>query len=382
MRVVLLGANGIFGSRLAALLANIPGLNVVLAGRDTTALRALAENLPVVAATTIEVRHIDLDAPTHCAALLEAAPDVLIDTCGPFQSRDYRLPKLAIEHHFHYIDLADAPDFVVGITTLDAAARAADVLVVSGASSVPGLSSAVIDAFAGEFDALKEIDIGISPGNRTRRGLASIRSVFSGVGKPHAQFERGALRSVPGWSGLHCHHYAAPVGKRWLAYCAVPDPLLLPQRYPGLERLNFRAGVELGRMHFGLWLGAWLVRLRLLSSLTPFAEFAKRTSERWLKAGSDAGAMHVRLRGIDRQGAAHELLWQLIAEDADGPFVPAAAAATLVRLLAQGRIGVRGAQPCIGLLPLDEIRLTLAGRAIRFLHASSTQRASRPRIPT
>ncbi len=382
MRVVLLGASGIFGSRLAALLANIPGLNVVLAGRDISALTALAETLPVVAATTIELRHIDLEAPTHGASLLEAAPDVLIDTCGPFQNRDYRLPKLAIEHRFHYIDLADAPDFVAGISTLDAAARAADVLIVSGASSVPALSSAVIDGFASEFDVLKEIEIGISPGNRTKRGLASIRSVFSGVGKPHAQFERGALRSVPGWSGLHSHRYAAPVGRRWLAYCAVPDPLLLPQRYPGLEQLNFRAGVELRRMHFGLWLGAWLVRLRLLSSLTPFAQFAKRTSERWLTAGSDAGAMHVRLRGIDRQGAAHELLWQLIAENGDGPFVPAAAAATLVRLLAQGRINVRGAQPCVGLVPLDEIRLTLAGRAIRFLHASSTQLASRIRNPT
>ena len=39
----------------------------------------------------------------------------------------------------HYLDLADARDFVARIGTLDAAARAAGVAIISGASSVPAL---------------------------------------------------------------------------------------------------------------------------------------------------------------------------------------------------------------------------------------------------
>ncbi len=370
MRVAVLGANGMFGQRLAHLLIAIPGLHLILAGRNSAALKLLADALQNPAGNPVSVAAVDLDAPESIAALCDAAPDILIDTCGPFQSRDYRLPRLAIERGFHYIDLADAPDFVAGIAQWDAQARAADVLVVSGASSVPALSSAVIDQFAGEFSVLKEIDIGITPGNQAERGLATVRSVLSGVGKAHAQFEQGGVRSLPMWSGLRRHRYAAPVGSRWLAYCAVPDPLLLPARYAGLQRLHFRAGLELWRMHFGLWLGAWLVRLRLLPSLAPFAPIAKRISERWLKAGSANGAMHVHLAGTDHHGKAHQLHWQLIAEHGDGPFVPAAAAATLVRLLLQNRMHERGARPCIGLVSLAEIQLTLAGRAIRFLHSA------------
>lgn len=43
----------------------------------------------------------------------------------------------------HYVNLADARAFVAGIDALDADARSGNVLVVSGASSVPCLTSAV-----------------------------------------------------------------------------------------------------------------------------------------------------------------------------------------------------------------------------------------------
>lgn len=366
MRVVLLGASGMFGKRAATLLAQIPGLHILLAGRQLPALTALKQTLERNARSAIDILQIDLDAADGEQRIVQATPDILIDTCGPFQSRDYRLARLAIAHRFHYIDLADAPDYVANIGSLDAQARAANVLVTAGASTVPALSSAVIEAHRHRFASLRAIDIGITPGNRGERGLATVRSILGGAGKPHAQFIDAANVSRPSWSSLRRHRYPAPVGPRWLAYCPVPDALVLPQRYPGLQRLEFRAGLELHRMHFGLWLGAWLVRLRLIATLEPMAPLAKRISERWLAAGSDCGAMHVGLRGVDAQGAEHCIEWQLIATDGDGPFVPAAAAATLVRRLLEGSLTLRGALPCVGLLSLQDFATTLSGRAIRF----------------
>jgi saccharopine dehydrogenase-like NADP-dependent oxidoreductase len=373
MRILLLGATGMFGKRLAALLVEIPGIVVVLAGRNAAALETLRDALSAPAGTAeaaaarIELRCIDLDAADGDRAIVAARPDVLIDTCGPFQQRDYRLPRLAIATRFHYIDLADAPDFVAGIGVLDAQARAAGVIVSTGASSVPALSAAVIDAHRHEFSALHDIDVGIAPGNRAERGLATVRSILGAVGRPHAQFIDGALRMLPMWGGPRRQRYAAPVGTRWLADCAVPDALVLPQRLPGLRNLRFGAGVELRRMHFGLWLAGWLVRLRLLDAPERYAVLARRISERWLQAGSDHGAMHVTLAGTGIDGRPHRVHWQLIAEHGDGPSVPAAAAATVVRLIREGRATAPGAAPCIGWVPLDEIRRTLATREIRFL---------------
>lgn len=367
MRVLLLGASGMFGKRLATLLAAMAGVQLILAGRQENVLAELRGALMPTACAPIETCPIDLDAADALTQITNCRPDILIDTCGPFQQRDYRLPRLAIAQHFHYIDLADAPEFVAGIAALDREARAAGVLVTAGASSVPALSAAVIDAHRDRFAELHAIDIGITPGNRAERGLATVRSILSGVGKPHAQFANGALTQVPSWSSLRRYRYAAPVGKRWLAYCPVPDALVLPQRYPGLRSLQFRAGLELHRMHFGLWLGGWLVRLHVVHSLAPFAAWAKRLSEHWIDAGTDTGAMHVTLTGVDASGKPLELGWQLIAEAGHGPYVPTAAAATLVRLLTLGTMTTRGAMPCVGLMSLADIALTLQHRAIRFV---------------
>lgn len=48
--------------------------------------------------------------------------------------------------------------------------------VLSGASSVPVLSGAVAEHLALGLDPMHCIDIGISPGNRTERGLSTIHS--------------------------------------------------------------------------------------------------------------------------------------------------------------------------------------------------------------
>jgi saccharopine dehydrogenase-like NADP-dependent oxidoreductase len=89
------------------------------------------------------------------------APAVVINTCGPFGPDSMRLAEQCIRAGTHYVDLADSRlgltfatstdivvvttrAFVEGIAALDAAARQARVLVASGASSVPALSSAVV----------------------------------------------------------------------------------------------------------------------------------------------------------------------------------------------------------------------------------------------
>ena len=60
---------------------------------------------------------------------------------------DHRVARACINQRCHYLDLADAREFVATIDALDADAKANDVLVVSGASSVPCLTAAVIDAY-------------------------------------------------------------------------------------------------------------------------------------------------------------------------------------------------------------------------------------------
>jgi len=99
----------------------------------------------------------------------------------------------------HYVDLADARSFVTGFAALDADAKAAGVLAVSGTSSVPALSAAVVDHLLPEFSALHGIDHGINPGNQTPRGLATVQSILSYCGKPFQQWHDEHWHTAYGW---------------------------------------------------------------------------------------------------------------------------------------------------------------------------------------
>ena len=67
------------------------------------------------------------------------------------------------------------------------AATLAGRLVVSGASSVPGLSSAVVERLAAPFASMETIDIGTSASQKTP-GLATVGSVLSYCGKPFSRW--------------------------------------------------------------------------------------------------------------------------------------------------------------------------------------------------
>lgn len=366
MRILLLGGYGNFGALIARELARDTGLELILAGRNLASAQACAATLRTRPGAVLDAVALDVGDSDLALCLAAVRPDLVINTCGPFQAQDYRVANAALDVGAHYVDLADARDFVAGINSLDAKARACARLVVAGASTVPALSAAVIDRYRGEFDALHDIDIGISPGNRTPRGAATVAAILSYVGQPLHMWKNGQWHIAFGWQGLHRQTYPDPVGKRWLGNCDVPDLTLFPARYPGLRTLRFGAGLELGVLHLGLWLLSWPVRRHLLPRLNRWTHAFKRISEWFQALGSDAGAMHIDLRGIGTDDKPLALTWTLIAGSGHGPQVPATAAVVLVRKIARGQLMAIGATPCLDLFTLEEYLEALAAYDIRI----------------
>jgi len=146
----------------------------------------------------------------------------------------------------------------------------------------------------------------------------------------------------------------------------VPDLALWPERYPGRPWVCFGAGLELGFLHRGLNLLAWLSRHGVGPDWRRHAGWMKALADLFRQAGSDAGAMHVELRGEDAQGRAHRRRWTLLAEAGHGPYVPTLAAGALVRRLLAGRVAARGAMPCVGLLTLGDLAEQAQGLQIRW----------------
>ncbi len=357
-RIVIVGGYGAFGARVAERLAREPQLEIVIAGRSPDKGRAHALALAATARARIEHRALDAERVT-AEELRTLAPTVLINASGPFQSQDYQLARACIGAGCHYIDLADARAFVTGIVILDAQARAANVSVISGASSVPGISSAAVRHMAGNLARLDAVHVGISPGNSFDPGIATASSIIGAAGKPMLVWSQGRWITAYGWQDLHRYRFPE-IGMRWMGDVDVPDLDLLPLNYPQLQTARFSAGLEVGLFHLGLWAASWPVRAGLLGSLSPLAR-PMLAAKRALSAfGSDAGGMFVDVIGRDHDDIRRRFTWHLLARSGDGPYVPAMAAVILAKALVAGEGPPPGAMPCFGLFALTDFEVEVA----------------------
>ena len=362
LRILLVGASGVFGSRLAERLALECGLALTLAGRRREPLEQLAARIGQGA-----VRLLDRDRvePRDLAGY-----DLVIDAAGPFQGSGAALVDAAIAARNGYIDLADGRDWVVGFPDRhDRAARQAGVALVVGASTLPALSHAVIDHLIAGWREVETIRIGIFPGNRAPRGLAVVEAILSYTGKPVRVFRDGEWRQDWGWGRLH-RVDGGPAGRRWASTCDTPEQDLLVARYAPTRGAEFFAGLELSILHLGLWSLSLPVRWGWVKSLRPWAGQMLAISKWLLPFGSDRGAMTVEVRGRDEQGRDAKASWRLNAEANRGPYVPVLAAVAMVRRWRDGRGPEAGAHICSGMLTLDEFEADLAALGIESLTES------------
>jgi hypothetical protein len=359
--VLVLGGYGFFGHRIGAALALTPTVKVLLAGRnlDRAIAAADAMQLPPEHAVAIDTRDVNL-----ARTLGRLQVDILINTAGPFQGQDYTVAHAAIEAGCHYVDLADGREFVAGIDSLDAAARAHGVTVISGASSVPALSSAVVDRYSAKFQRLDSIQIGISSGARAP-GLATVKGIFSYGGKPFPCWQNGTWVREYGWLNLRRHQFPQPLGRRWLGSCDIPDLELFPRRYPTVKTVSFQAGFASDFGHLVVWSLAGLVKAGILPSLSDFAAPLNRLS-RWIEPiVSDQGGMFVTLAGQGWDQSPVTITWNLLAQNNHGPHIPCGAAIALARKIACGDQLPTGAMSCMGLLTVDEFLEPLRDLSIR-----------------
>jgi hypothetical protein len=303
---------------------------------------------------------LDLDASDFPGALKRLAPDLVIHCAGPFQSQDYRVALAALAAGAHYIDLADARQFVARFAHyVQAPAQAAQRVALSGASSVPALSSAVIDSLMERLAQVEEIQVAIAPGQRAPRGEATIAAVCSYAGRPFKWRSRGAWRDAWGWKELKRLRFYG-LGPRWAAACDVPDLELFPKRYPGAHTVQFRASLEVGAQQFALWLAATLRRRGVPLPIERWTRPLGRIAS-WMNGlGGDRGAMLVSLIGRRADASRVRVEWHLTADARHGPEIPCMAAILLARKLAKGGLSPPGAFPCVGFLALREFEAEFA----------------------
>ncbi len=349
-RILIIGGYGNFGSFISKELAKEKNIQIIIAGRALEKAKELAAN--TTAANSIEAVSIDIHQDFE-QSLATIKPDIVIHTSGPFQVQGYSVAQTCIKHNTHYIDLADGRDFVSSITQLDNDARKNNVLVCSGASSVPCLTSALIDDYSKEFKQLESVDYGITTAQKTARGLATTAAILGYTGKPFKTLINGKMQDVYGWQHLHRHRYQH-LGSRLLGNCDIPDLTLFPERYPTLKTIRFYAGLEIPFIHITLWSLSWLVRIGLIKHLNRAAPLLLRTSFLFDWLGSANSAFHMTLTGKDKENHKMAISFELTARSGDGPYIPCMPAILMAKKIVNQEIKTTGAHPCIGFITRAE----------------------------
>ncbi len=353
--VLILGGYGNFGKRIVESLSVIKGITILIAGRDIKKAESLQETLLLAGVSAnLKAIKIDINSSQFFNQLEALAPDLVIHTGGPFQGQNYGVAEACIAINSHYIDLADDRRFVCDITTLNHKAKENDVLVVSGASSVPGLSSTVIDKFSDQFSRLDEIDFAIAPGNKAERGEATVRGILSYTGHPFKVLNEGRWVNRYGWMSARKLNFGNAIGIRWLANIDIPDLELLPERYKDVKTVNFQAGLELPLLHLGMVFMAYLAKIGFVKDWSIFTRFIFNSSEIFRHFGTDSGGMQINLKGLDNNSQPKSIKWILVAENGVGPYIPTLSAIILAKKLISGVIDTKGAFPCLGMYTLQE----------------------------
>lgn len=361
--VLIVGAGGTFGSRLARLLAQAGRFQLSLGGRSPGKLAALTQELkslnPNGNHTTVE---IDRDRVT-AEDLRALGCQIVVDCAGPFQLSGPNLITAAIAAPCHYVDLADSRQFIAGIAQFDAAARAGGICVITGASSTPALSNAALDSLAAGWRSLDTIDCAIVPGNQTPKGRSVIEGILSWVGQPVRVFREGKWQTGHGWSQPRWVTISG-LKRRRAMLADVPDLDTLPARWSPRVRAGFDAGMELPVLNWLIALSGLAVRWRLVTSARVFTGLGTLVANALDRFGNQAGGMLIEISGEDADGQNTSARWQLKATSGHGPYVPIGPAAAMVQRLAFGTKIEPGARSAAGLLSIDEISTWYTGLSI------------------
>ena len=368
LRVLIVGGYGTFGGRLVQLLENEPRLTLIVAGRSLAKSRAWCAARTNARATLIAAafdREGDLEQQ-----LGSLNADLLVDASGPFQqygAQPYRLIQACITHRISYLDLADGSDFVAAVKQFDVAAREAGIFILSGVSSFPVLTAAVVRRLSTGFATVDSIRGGIAPSPYAGVGDNVIRAIASYAGQPIRLRREGAqVTAYPFTESVR--YTVAPPGRvplRPLRFSLVdvPDLRALADLWPEAKTIWMGAGPVPALLHRALTLFAWLVRARLIPSLLPLVPLISFVMNhvRW---GEHRGGMFVEVVGTNARGASVKRSWHLIAEADDGPLIPSMALEAIIRRLLNGKPPVSGARAAVCDLEVEDYEAIFADRRI------------------
>jgi NAD(P)-dependent dehydrogenase (short-subunit alcohol dehydrogenase family) len=351
-KVVVLGGYGTFGSLIASELAHTA--NVVVAGRN----RAMGQKFADSIAAAFSLCNARDNASLRN---IIAGARIVINATGPFLPNDFSIPRICIEENCHYIDLADDRAYVRDFLKLGALAEEKRVFACTGASTAPAVTFALLSELSLSFHDLHSIKIYMNAGNKNKPGVSTFESILSYAGTPVRVWNNNQWETHMGWGLAEVFEFPAPVGKRFVQLCNIPDLELFPTLFEA-DQVIFKAGVELPIFNVSLSILAQLKKRFPWINLPAMAQPLVKISRLFKSFGSYSGGILVKVD--DHHGNSKSLAF---ITSQNGPRLPASPAVLLTRRLLNDDLDARGAFPCVRFIELREFQNHLEPFGIKLI---------------
>ncbi len=247
LTILIVGGYGIFGGRIVELLENEPRLTLIVAGRSRSKAQAYCDGRKAAKAQTRAGRVRPRRRSGRATRGTPAGSSRRCQRSIPgLWRRRYRLIEACIGQRINYLDLADGSEFVAGVSAFDAAARKAGVFVLSGVSSFPVLTAAVVRHLSAAWRSVDAIRGGIAPSPFAGVGENVIRAIAGYAGQPVRTATRrraaAAIRS-PSRCATRSRRGGMPLRNTLFSLVDVPDLRALASS----GRMRKRSGWAPGR---------------------------------------------------------------------------------------------------------------------------------------
>lgn len=240
MRILLLGATGTIGRRVAGELVRDPRVSeLVIGGRSRRSLDRLDSMLGADGIRTAIVDATDPDDVADAAA----GCDVITSAAGPAYALEATSIEGALRAGVHYVSLNDDAVAAEHALDRDEQARSAGVAVVSGCGASPGLTNLLIALARNRVGMMEEVGVAFAASAAESVGPASALHLAHSLGSDASVIESG--EEVIERAGTHPRpvYFPDPVGWVETFRTGHPEVSFLRRSHPDAKTIGFRIGL-------------------------------------------------------------------------------------------------------------------------------------------
>lgn len=224
MSILVIGGTGVFGSLIVdELLASPLKFHVSAAARGSGAVNK---------SRRIDGRHAFVTLDLNDTLALQRTVTghaIVILAAGPFQEISAEVALVSTRAGAHFIDINDSPAYHARLVGVADELKATGRAVLSGMSSLPGISLPLFCAIKDDFDTIDAIEIALFIGNANKKGAAAVHSALENLTTPVTVWRGGKKRTTMGWTKKVLHPFPKPIGAKPAYSFASPDPLVFPE---------------------------------------------------------------------------------------------------------------------------------------------------------